>query len=177
MSEFEKSKTYENLQKALTGEAIAHTKYQLYKSKLSDFNKGYDNILSEIIHNEKEHFEIWFKLLHNDVVPDNETNLLDAMKGEANECHNLYIEFGRTARTEGYDEIADLFFKVARIECKHRETFKQIKTEISDSKFYEDEKETTEWKCLNCGYQLDGFNAPKECSVCKHPQKYFTKEE
>lgn len=174
---FEKSETYQNLEKALTGEAIAHTKYQIYKSKLSDFNKGYDNILDEIIHNEKEHFKIWFKLLHNEEVPENETNLIDAIKGEANECHKLYIEFGRTARTEGYDEIADLFFKIAKIECSHRETFKEIKDEITDSKFYEDDKITAQWKCLNCGYIIDGKTAPSECPVCHHPQKYFTKED
>ena len=172
---FEETKTYENLQKALTGEATAHLKYQFYQKQLSEFNKGYDNILNEIIHNEKEHGKIWFKILHNNTIPDNETNLLDAITGETYEANEMYIGFGKIAEEEGYKDIADLFNKVASIEKHHSQIFHKIKTEISTDIY--DSIEQTDWKCLNCGYRVTGFNAPNNCPVCKHPQKYFTKEE
>ena len=55
---FEDSKTKQNLEKALQGEALAHLKYQFYKSKLSNTSKQYEQVFDEIIHNEKEHGKI-----------------------------------------------------------------------------------------------------------------------
>ena len=124
---FENSETKKNLETAMQGEALAHLKYQFYRSKLIDYNKKYENILDEIIHNEKEHGKIWFKKLHNKEIPSNEINLIDAINGELYECNKMYIGFGRTARTEGFDDIANLFFEVAKIECNHADTFKKIK--------------------------------------------------
>ena len=171
---FEETETYKNLQKALQGEALAHLKYQWYKSQLSDFNKGYDNILDEIIHNEKEHGKIWFKTLH-DGMPNNNENLLDAIAGETYEATEMYIDFGNTANREGFTDIAKLFLMVANIEKHHAEKFKGIQEEINNDLFKGNED--TVWKCLNCGHIVKRKEAPVECPVCNHPQKYFTKKE
>jgi rubrerythrin len=29
------------------------------------------------------------------------------------------------------------------------------------------------WYCINCGYVIEGAEAPKECPACKHPQAYY----
>jgi len=173
--DFEKSQTKQNLEKALQGEALAHLKYQWYKKRLTNINEKYANILDEIIHNEKEHGEIWFKKLHNGLMPNTEESLIDAITGERQECHDKYIKMGKTARTEGYNEIADLFFNIAQIECHHTETFKDIQEEIQEGNLFEQPNDTSQWKCLNCGHITEGQKPPKECPVCKHPQKYFTK--
>ena len=170
---FEESKTKKNLETALQGEALAHLKYQFYKSKLVDYSKGYENVLDEIIHNEKEHGKLWFKLLHGGEVPSDEENLVDAIKGETYESTEMYLNFGEVAEEEGFDDIAKLFYEVAMIEGTHAHKFKDIK------KGYGGEYSSIlpkKWKCLNCGYELIGENAPLECPVCKHPQKYFIKE-
>ena len=60
---FKDSKTRQNLEKALQGEALAHLKYQFYRSKISDLSKEIEQDFDEIVHNEKEHGKIWFKLL------------------------------------------------------------------------------------------------------------------
>ena len=49
------SKTEKNLEIALQGEALAHMKYQFYRSSISNYSKEYEQILDEIVHNEKEH--------------------------------------------------------------------------------------------------------------------------
>jgi rubrerythrin len=173
----EGTQTKENLETALHGEALAHLKYQFYRSKLVDFNKGYETILDEIIHNEKEHGKIWFKLLHDGGVPDNETNLLDAIEGETYEAEQMYQEFGDTAHEEGFNDIAELFYQVAEIESNHALTFETMKITVDDDKYlyksFDDNDEL--FKCLNCGHIVKGKEAPKECPVCKHPQKYFTR--
>ena len=50
---FEDSKTKNNLEKALQGEALAHLKYQFYKSKLANTSKETEQELEEIVHNDK----------------------------------------------------------------------------------------------------------------------------
>ncbi|MBO5180160.1 MAG: rubrerythrin family protein [Clostridia bacterium] len=167
--------TEKNLKKALEGEALAHLKYQFYRSKIGNLSKDYENRLDEIVHNEKEHGKIWFKLLHGGEVPENTENLLDAIKGETEEHEKMYPEFGRIAREEGFEEIAELFEQVAEIEGKHSKEFAEMLKNIENENIFED-KEGIEFKCLNCGHIHYGTEAPEECPVCKHPQKYFVRD-
>ena len=169
------SYTEKNLEKALKGEALAHLKYQFYKSQLSNTSKELENVLDEIIHNEKEHGKIWFKILHDGAMPEDLINLQDAISGENYEATNMYPEFGRVAREEGFHEIAELFEKVALIEKKHEEKFSEIFNNIDEESLFQD-KNNQEWKCLNCGYVCSGEKAPEECPVCKHPKKYFVRD-
>lgn len=172
---FDESETKKNLEKALQGEALAHLKYQFYRSKLIELNKKYEPLLDEIIHNEKEHGKIWFKKLHEDTIPNNNVNLLDAIQGETYEYEVMYKEFGDVAMEEGYLEIANLFYEVAEIERNHSEEFQNILTEIKEEeKLWKSSSEETLWKCLNCGHIHKGTDAPSTCPVCNHPQKYFT---
>lgn len=166
------TKTEENLKEAMKGEALAHLKYQFYRSQISDTCKEYEQILDEIVHNEKEHGKIWFKLLQDGVISSNIDNLIDAIAGEMYECSGMYIEFSEVAREEGFEDIAELFEKVAKIECSHADKFNELKKNIIDRKLFTSSKETC-WKCLNCGHMIMSENAPECCPVCNHPQKYF----
>ena len=105
--DFKESKTYKNLEKAFEGEAKAHLKYQFYKSKIANTSKELENLLDEIIHNEKEHGKIWFKLLHNGEVPTDEENLQDAITGELMEYKEMYPNFAKIA----YEETASLRYR------------------------------------------------------------------
>lgn len=169
------SKTFENLQKALQGEALAHLKYQFYKSQLGKTSKVVENILNEIIHNEKEHGKIWFKLLYGGKLPSDEENLLDAIKGETNEAKEMYPEFAKVAYEEGFDDIGKLFEWVADIEEQHSDEFSIILKYLENEKLFKDDQPVF-WRCLNCGHIHLGSEAPKECPVCNHPQKYFIRD-
>lgn len=168
------TKTEKNLQKALEGEALAHLKYQFYKSKISNYSKEYEQILDEIIHNEKEHGKIWFKQLHDGEVPSDVENLLDAYLGEKYEHLEMYPNFSCVAEEEGFYEISKLFYQIAKIEGYHMQEFEQMKNNMKTGKGFKSNDEVT-WKCLNCGYQYDGVESLDECPVCKHPRKHFMK--
>lgn len=170
------SETEKNLKKALQGEALAHLKYQFYKSKLSNISKEIENELNEIVHNEKEHGKIWFKLLNNNEIPDDIINLLDAIKGETYEAKDMYPKFGDIAEEEGFNDIALLFREVGKIENEHSEKFNEILTNLEKNSLFE-HNEIKEWKCLNCGYVYNGTSALEECPICKHPKKYFSIKE
>ena len=173
MFNLKNTKTERNLQKALQGEALAHLKYQWYKSQLSNISKEYEPIIDEIVHNEKEHGKLWFKALHNEEMPDDMENLLDAYEGEMLEHMEMYPHFSKVAEEEGFDEISKLFYQIGLIEGYHMEQFQKLREQLSS--VHKSDNDDTVWKCLNCGYKVKGKNAPVECPVCKHPKKYFTK--
>lgn len=175
MVDIKGSETEKNLKLALQGEALAHLKYQFYRSKLSNYSKEFESILDEIIHNEKEHGKIWFKLLHDGEVPSNEVNLADAIMAEHDEFSRMYREFGDTAYDEGFEDIGALFHGVADIEGRHELVFSDLREHIvNDDSFYDDDL-GTEWECLNCGHIVIGGMAPEKCPICEHPTKYFVR--
>ena len=91
MAELKGSKTEQNLMTAFAGESQARNKYTYYASKAK--KEGYvqiSKIFEETAANEKEHAEIWFKLLHDGAVPDTMTNLADAANGENYEWTDMY---------------------------------------------------------------------------------------
>lgn len=169
------SHTEKNLMKALQGEALAHLKYQFYKSQLTNTSKSMEIYLDEIVHNEKEHGKIWFKALHDGVIPNDIINLNDAINGEKYEAESMYPEFGRVAREEGFNDIAELFERVALIEKHHSEIFTEMLNNLEEESIFKDDRKQ-HWKCLNCGYISYEKNAPEKCPVCNHPRKYFCRD-
>lgn len=90
MKELKGTKTEANLMAAFAGESQARNKYTFYASKAR--KDGYvqiAKIFEETAANEKEHAEIWFKLLH-DGIPSTEENLKDAAAGENYEWTDMY---------------------------------------------------------------------------------------
>ena len=163
--------TEENLEKAMQGEALAFVKYQIYASLLGNISKDMEEKINHIAHNEKEHFKIWAKLLYEDKYYDNEENLLDAILGENYECDEMYPEFARIAREEGFHDIAEKFDQISKIECNHSCLFKEFLKFVEENK--QNEKNEKGFICLNCGYIHNEKNIPDECPVCNHPKKYF----
>lgn len=168
------SRTEENLRLALQNEALAHLKYQLYKQQIGRFSKKYEKVLDEIIENEKQHAKLWFKLLNGGKIPDNEVNLLDAIRGEHSEYCDVYPEFARISREEGFEDIAELFEAVADIEGRHCEEFKSMLDAVDgEVPFFKSEELCSVWKCMNCGHIATGGSAPFVCPVCGSDLKFF----
>ena len=125
------SQTEKNLEYAFAGESQAHTKYQYYASQAK--KDGYvqiQNIFLETAKNEKEHAKLWFKLLHGGAVPSTMENLADAAAGENEEWTEMYAEFAKVAREEGFADIAELFDGVAGVEKEHEERYRKLMARI-----------------------------------------------
>ncbi len=171
--ELKGSKTEQNLQTAFAGESQAHTKYLYYASKAK--KDGYVQIgklFEDTAKNEKEHAKIWFKLLHNGEVPCTEVNLADAAAGENYEWTDMYDGFAKTAKEEGFEEIAFLFEQVAAIEKAHEERYKKLLENIQGGLVFSRDQDIM-WECSNCGHLVFGQKAPELCPVCKHAKSYF----
>lgn len=176
MAKLDGTKTLENLKKAFSGEAQAHTKYQFYSSKAK--KEGYNKIASifdETAKNEKEHAKLWFKAMHGDDIPVTTKNLLDAIQGETYEYSSMYKEFAETAQEEGFDDIANLFRMVAEIELTHSQNYEKLLKQLENDELF-NTNEPILWICTNCGHIHKGNKPPLVCPVCKHPQGYFVRK-
>ena len=172
MSKLKGTKTEANLWAAFAGESQARNKYTYYASKAK--KDGYVQIaqlFEETANNEKEHAKIWFKLLH-DGMPDTLTNLKDAASGEKYEWTEMYAEFARVAKEEGFDHIAFLFDSVGKIEKEHEERYNALVSNIEKDEVFKKAEEKV-WICANCGHIHVGTAAPEVCPVCAHPKAYF----
>ena len=167
------SRTEANLMAAFAGESQARNKYTYYASKAK--KDGYNQIAAifeETANNEKEHAKLWFKMLHDGAVPDTMTNLADAAAGENYEWTEMYAEFARVAKEEGFDRIAALFEGVGKIEKEHEERYRKLLANIEGGIVFSRDGDMI-WQCSNCGHIHVGPKAPEVCPVCAHPQAYF----
>lgn len=171
--ELKGSKTEANLMAAFAGESQARNKYTYYASKAK--KEGYEQIAAifeETANNEKEHAKMWFKQLHGGDIPTTEENLKDAASGENYEWTEMYAEFAKVAKEEGFDEIAFLFESVGAIEKHHEERYNKLLENVENDKVFHKDEEVI-WICRNCGHIYKGKDALKVCPVCKHPESYM----
>ena len=171
--ELKGSRTEANLMAAFAGESQARNKYTYYASKAK--KDGYVQIAAifeETANNEKEHAKIWFKLLHGGEMPGTLDNLNDAADGEQYEWTDMYAEFAKVAKEEGFDRIAYLFEAVGKIEKEHEERYRKLLANVEGGLVFSRDEEMI-WQCSNCGHIIVGKTAPALCPVCDHPQSYF----
>ena len=166
------TQTEKNLQTAFAGESMARNKYTYFASKAK--KDGYEQIAAiflETADNEKEHAKMWFKLLNGGIGTTAE-NLKAAADGENYEWTDMYAEFAKVAREEGFEAIAKQFEGVAAIEKHHEESYRKLLKNVEDKLVFSSDGDAI-WQCRNCGHIVVGKEAPNVCPVCAHPQSYF----
>ena len=165
------SKTEQNLMTAFAGESQARNKYTYFASVAK--KEGYEQIASiflETAENEKEHAKLWFKALGE--LGNTKENLLAAAQGENYEWTEMYLEFAKTAREEGFEALAKQFEGVAAIEKAHEERYRKLISNIEGGVVFSSDDDRI-WQCRNCGHIVIGKYAPEVCPVCNHPQSFF----
>ncbi len=173
MKRLKGTKTEENLKTAFIGESQARNKYSYYSSKAK--KEGFvqiSKIFEETSNNEKEHAKVWFKLI--DKIGATSENLEKAIATEGYEAREMYPEFARIAKEEGFDDIAELFTEISEVEAEHEKRYKKLLSNIENDRVFIADKEV-EWICLNCGYVHKGKSAPEKCPACHHEQDYFAR--
>ncbi len=173
--ELKGSKTEMNLQAAFAGESQARNKYTYFASVAK--KEGYEQIAAifqETADNEKEHAKMWFKHLQG--ISTTANNLKAAAAGENYEWTEMYKEFAKVAREEGFMAIAKQFEMVAEIEKSHEERYQALLANVENDEVFTKKTGIYVWRCRNCGYLHTGAEAPKVCPVCAHPQSYFELE-
>ena len=150
MKDLKGTKTEKNLWEAFAGESQARNKYTYFASKAK--KDGYvqiAKIFEETAANEKEHAEIWFKLLNG--IGSTAENLKSAAEGENYEWTDMYFEMAKDAREEGFDHIAFLFDEVGKIEKEHEERYRKLLANVEGGLVFSRDGDMI-WQCSNCGH-------------------------
>lgn len=178
------TKTEKNLLASFAGESQARNRYTYFASVAK--KAGYEQIAAiflETAENEKEHAKRFFKLLEGSaveitasypagVIGTTEENLSAAAAGENEEWTKLYKDAAKTARAEGFADIADQFEQIAKVEKHHEERYRRLLANVKNNNVFKKDKKAA-WKCRNCGYVIEGTEAPEKCPACDHPTAYF----
>ena len=169
--ELKGSKTEKSLLAAFAGESQARNKYTYFASAAKKAGlEQMAGIFLETADNEKEHAERIFSFLKG--VGDTKANLTAASEGEHYEWTEMYPEFEKIAREEGFTEIAEFFHEVAEVEEQHEKRYNALCKNLEEGKVFKKD-EVVKWKCRNCGYVHTGKEAPEICPACAHPQSYY----
>lgn len=171
MKDLKGTKTEKNLMDAFAGESQARNKYTYFASAAK--KAGYEQIAAlfiETANNEKEHAKLWFKELNG--IGDITENLKAAAAGEHGEWTSMYPDMATDAKEEGFCRIAKLFEGVTEIEKEHEARYLSLLKNIEDDTVYKKTGNVV-WQCRNCGYAVEGDEAPCVCPVCAHPKAYF----
>ena len=178
------TKTEKNLLAAFAGESQARNRYTYFASAAR--KEGFEqiaNIFMETSENEKEHAKVFFKYLEGGdaeitasypagMINDTKSNLEGAAAGENMEWTALYADFSKTAKDEGFADVARSFEQIAKAERFHEARYRKLINNIVNGEVFK-KKQTVKWHCINCGYVFEGPDAPKECPACKHPQAFY----
>lgn len=180
----EGTQTEKNLLTAFAGESQARNRYTFFASAAR--KEGYEqiaNIFTETAGNEKEHAEVFFKYLEGGdveivaaypagIIGATNTNLEAAADGEKLEWSEIYPDFEKIAKEEGFAEIATSFKEIAEVEEFHEGRYRRLAKNIATGEVFK-KKARVKWHCTNCGYIHEGTEAPEECPACKHAQAYY----
>ena len=127
------SKTEDNLKEAFAGESQANRRY-LYFAQKADI-EGYNDVAAVFrstaegetghAHGHLEYLEEVGDPATGKPIGETKDNLVSAVAGETHEYTDMYPGMAKTAREEGFEEIADWFETLAKAEKSHAGKFQK----------------------------------------------------
>jgi rubrerythrin len=176
--------TEKNLLAAFAGESQARNRYTYFASQAKkDGFVQIQSIFEETANQEKEHAKRLFKFLEGGeveikagfpagVIGSTQDNLKASADGEHYEHTEMYPDFAKTAREEGFEAIATVFESIAVAEKQHEKRYLDLAANIEAGRVFKRDTEVV-WRCRNCGYLHTGNEAPEVCPACAHPRAHF----
>jgi len=151
MPKLKGSQTEKNIITAFAGESQARNRYTYFASKAK--KDGYvqiSHIFEETANQEKEHAKRVFKMLEGGdaevvasfpagVIGSTVDNLLAAAAGEEYEQKIMYPEFAKTAKEEGFADIAAVFLSIAVAERQHEKRYRDLAANIQAGRVFKRE--------------------------------------
>src|SRR5471032_566597 len=133
MPDLNGSKTHDNLKEAFAGESQANRRY-LYFAQKADV-EGHNDVAAVFrstaegetghAHGHLEYLEEVGDPATGEPIGATDANLKASIAGETHEYTDMYPGMAKTARGEGFDEIADWFETLAKAEKSHAGRFQK----------------------------------------------------
>jgi len=178
------TQTEKNLMIAYAGESQARNRYTMYSAAArKEGLRQIAEIFEETANQEREHGKRFFKFMQGgdvkitasfpaDQVATTLENLEAAAAGENEEWSDMYPEFARIAREEGFNTVAVAFEAICVAEKQHEKRYRDLAENLKAGRVFERNGVVT-WRCINCGYLHEAESAPDVCPACLHPQAHF----
>ena len=178
------TRTEKNLMAAFAGESQTFNRYSYFAEAAR--KEGYEqiaNIFLDTANNERAHARAFFRYLEGGGVEitatfpsgtaaDTKSNLKTAVAGENAAWTLRYEDFAMIAREEGFPEIAGTFENIAVAEKFHEARFRKLIDNLGKNAVFKKNMPVM-WHCSNCGYVLEGKEAPRRCPACQSPQAFY----
>lgn len=179
------TQTEKNLVIAYLSESAAYTRYTFYAKQAEKENLfPVANVFNETAENELHHSKVFFKFLKGQRVVDvpmstnageildTASNLRTAMAEEQSEGFDFYLKAAKTAREEGFTDVAEHFEAIAKVEKTHYDRFGRYLKHIENGTLWKRDH-AVKWRCLVCGYIFEGTEPPMPCPGCDHPYQHY----
>ena len=181
---FNESRTKHNLARSFAAECQAGARYQFMATQAQ--NEGLvfvKDTLKMLAKNEMAHAKLFYDYILEKCGEECEVNvcadypyvepcLADSLNAEVkielDEFENLYPEFACVAKEEGFDDVANSFFVVSKVEKTHAEMLRLLAKNYEKNKLYS-HKQKVLMKCSNCGHIAIQTAGWKECPLCSLP--------
>lgn len=184
--EFQKSETIINLCRAFLMESQNGARYKFMEEKANkekycyladELKKAADRCFAEgevfytLIEQNMEDLAIEIEC--DDTYPFRKANLAENFIYSADEASiardEIYPEYARIAKEEGFPEIAEKFEYMYQIKDCLYLMMNEIGARMENDKLYK-QSSITKWKCENCGHEESGKEAWSKCPFCGFEQ-------
>lgn len=182
LMEFEKSETLKNLTRAFGAECQDGAKYQYIADEATLDKQSYiSTILKQLATNEMAHAKIFYDYICEKksggfesveiraTYPMQCGNWVDMLQikqqNEDKQANSVYPAFAKTAKKEGFDDIAVKFLEIAKIEACHADVLSQLYQMLKNNTLNSFDT-PTKLKCTNCGHEESVKKAWKKCPLC-----------
>lgn len=188
--DFQKSQTKENLARSFASECQEGARYQFLAKMAQQQGYQYMSMLVRTLaHNEMAHAQQFFNKIVE--LGGNETQNIDIKAGypfksgelcevlqqearnEQMSGDSIYPKFADIARDEGFNDVAELFDMVSKVEKTHQRTLEHLAESLSCNCLYKCKEGEHAFKCDECGTIIKDKCAPKTCPLCKMGQGYY----
>ena len=178
------TRTEKNLMTAFAGESQTLNRYSYFAEAAR--KEGYEqiaHIFLETANDERAHARVFYQYLKgggvevsatypSGPVAETKTNLEAAVAGENAAWTHRYEDFARTAREEGFPEVAITFENIAVAEKFHEIRFRRLMDNLAKNEVFK-KNLPVRWHCTNCGFVIEGKEAPRRCPACQSPQAFY----
>ncbi|MBQ8451503.1 MAG: rubrerythrin family protein [Clostridia bacterium] len=185
---FKTSETKKNLARAFAAECQDGARYQfmakqaeadgliyikltlksLAKNEMAHAKLFYDYLLEE----GGDNFKAGFSADYPYIVPELKSSLIEDSKLEKELGEEIYPAFAKVAKEEGFNDIAETFEMVAKVEKSHAQILNFLGKNYKGGGVYK-QKEKHVLRCSNCGHislQKQGWDI---CPLCNLGQGYI----
>lgn len=186
--DFKNSETLKNLTRSFAAECQDGAKYQ-YMADMATQQKlsNVSTILKQLATNEMAHGKVFYDYISTQcpggvemveikaTYPMQNGKLEDMLKvkaeNEQRQADSVYPAFAKQAKKEGFEDIAEKYLQIAKIEACHADVLNQLYQMMSNQTLYSSDS-LTKWKCLNCGHEGTSKKAWKKCPICSFDQGF-----